>query len=305
MRHLKKILAFVMIISTLSLFSCEEKVKEFEYQKVDGGIEITKYNGTASEINIPEEIDGKTVVSIGEGAFETKQFSKITVPASVTTIKNYAFRQNIYLESVDIKGAIKSIPAGLFSFCVNLKEFDIPSSVETIGDNAFGGTGLKSVTLPDSVKKVGAFAFYGCVHLESFESGTGLEELGGSALSDCISLSDIKLNEGLKTIGESCFSSCTALKKIDLPTTIDTLEQYVFAATTLEEYHVPASIKTIRSYAFAGCKSLGNIYIPETVTKMETDIFNEMKDFVIHGKPDSTAEIYADNFGLKFEKDNH
>ena len=36
--------------------------------------------------------------------------------------------------------------------------------------------------------------------------------------------------------------------------------------------------------------------------KMEMDVFNEMKDFVVHGVPDSTAEIYADNFGLKFEK---
>ncbi len=302
MRHLKKLLVFVIVFATLSLLSCEEEVKEFEYQKVDGGIEITKYNGTDTEINIPEEIDKKTVVSIGEGAFETLQVTKITVPKTVTTIKNYAFRQNIYLENVEILGEIKTIPSGLFNFCVSLTEFEIPSGVETIGENAFGGTGLKEVVLPDSVKTVGNFAFYSCVHLSSFKSGAGLQSLGESALGECISLADITLNEGLTTIGEACFSGCTSLKDISIPSTIETLESYVFAATALEEYHVPSSIETIRSYAFAGCKSLGDIYVPDTVTNIERDAFNEMKDFVIHGIPDSTAEIYADNNGLKFEK---
>lgn len=303
MRHLKKILVFVMIVATLSLFSCEKEVKEFEYQKVDGGIEITKYNGTASEINIPEEIDGKTVVSIGESAFETLKVTKITVPKTVTTIKNYAFRQNIYLEKVEILGNIKTIPQGLFSFCVNLTEFDIPSGVEIIGGNAFGGTGLREVVLPDSVKEVESYAFYSCVHLKSFKSGSGLQKIGESAFGDCISLTDITLNEGVTSIGAGCFSSCSALKDIVIPTTVDTLESYVFAATALEEYHVPSSIKTIRSYAFEGCKSLGDVYIPDSVTKIERDVFNEMKDFVIHGKSDSEAEIYADKFGLEFEKE--
>ena len=303
MRYLKKLLVFAIVFASLSLFSCEKEVKEFEYQKVDGGIEITKYNGTSNEINIPEEIDKKTVVSIGESAFETLQVTKITVPKTVTTIKNYAFRQNIYLEKVEILGEIKTIPTGLFSFCVSLTEFEIPSSVEIIGENAFGGTGLKEVVLPDSVKEVGNYAFYNCVHLKTFKGGSGLEKLGANALGDCISLTDITLNEGLTSIGEGCFSSCTALKDIVIPTTVETLEPYVLAATALEEYRVPSGIKSIRSYAFAGCKSLGNIYIPESVTTLERDVFNEMKDFIIHGKPDSAAEIYADNNGLKFEKE--
>jgi len=303
MRYLKKLLVFVIIIASLSLLSCEKEVKEFEYEKVDGGIEIIKYNGTATEIIIPEEIDKKTVVSIGEGAFETLPATKITVPKTVTTIKNYAFRQSIYLEKVEFLGEIKTLPAGLFSFCVSITDFEIPSSVEIIGENAFGGTGLTEVVLPDSVREVDKFAFYNCVYLESFKSGSGLEKLGANAFGDCISLTDITLNEGLTSIGEGCFSSCSSLKEIILPTTVDTLESHVFAATALEEYRVTSGIKTIRSYAFAGCKSLGNIYIPDSVTKMERDIFNEMKDFVIHGKPDSEAEIYADNNGLKFEKE--
>ncbi len=282
--------------------SCEKTEPKFEYEKVDGGIMITGYNGSSTEINIPEQIKGKNVVSIGEKAFEFTTAEKITVPKTVTSIGSYAFRQSSTLKTVNILGEIKAIMPGMFNFCVNLTEFQVPDGVETIGENAFGGSGIEEVILPDSVKEIEEYAYYSCVSLKTFKSGSGLEKLGNSCFGACISLSDITLNEGLKEVGEGCFSSCSALKEIAVPTTVETLEPYVFSETTMEKYSVSEGIKTIRSYAFADCKSLGWIYIPESVTKMEKDVFNGTKDVVICGIPDSMAEIYADYNGLDFEK---
>ena len=43
---------------------------DYNYTVLDNGtVEITKYNGSAAEIIIPSEIEGKSVTSIGYGAF--------------------------------------------------------------------------------------------------------------------------------------------------------------------------------------------------------------------------------------------
>ena len=48
-----------------------EVFEGFEYVEISNKtVEITKYTGADAEVVIPDEIDGKTVVSIGESAFE-------------------------------------------------------------------------------------------------------------------------------------------------------------------------------------------------------------------------------------------
>ena len=44
---------------------------DFEYElRWDSTVEITDYTGSAAELEIPGEIDGHTVTSIGDSAFE-------------------------------------------------------------------------------------------------------------------------------------------------------------------------------------------------------------------------------------------
>jgi hypothetical protein len=59
------------------------------------------------------------------------------LPSSLKTIEQYAFK-NAMLFDVKLPEGFKNISANAFASCLTLDEISIPSSVETIGENAFG-----------------------------------------------------------------------------------------------------------------------------------------------------------------------
>ena len=86
-------------------------------------------DGLKSEIVIPSAIssNGKTysVKSIGDVAFnECKKLTSVTIPNSVTSIGNFAFR-NTSLTSVTIPNGVTSIGYNAFYYCTNLASVTI------------------------------------------------------------------------------------------------------------------------------------------------------------------------------------
>lgn len=92
----------------------ETKSNDFTYKKENGGITITKYNGTASEVIIPDKIGGEYVLCIGEGAFEASTASKIVIPECVKKIDWFAFRSCTQLTEISIPASVSKIEYGAF-----------------------------------------------------------------------------------------------------------------------------------------------------------------------------------------------
>ena len=70
--------------------------------------------------------------------------------------------------TVSIPNSVTSIGNKAFKDCENLDTVTIPNSVTSIGNNAFSGcTSLVSLTIPNSVTAIGNYAFYGCRSLDS------------------------------------------------------------------------------------------------------------------------------------------
>jgi hypothetical protein len=133
----------------------------------DGSANIVAYAGPPWVVTIPTNINGLTVTTIGEYAFEGDNLTNVTIPDSVTSIGAEAFGDCVNLTSVTIPGSVTSIGVVAFTGCSSLTNATIENGVTIIGNAAFQGTALTSVTIPRSVTIIGLEAFNGCNSLTS------------------------------------------------------------------------------------------------------------------------------------------
>lgn len=122
-----------------------EKVKnilkpDFEHTRIDSGIRIDKYTGSATSVNIPSRIDGLPVTTIGDWAFQSCESMKsIQIPNSVTSIGNWAFFNCASLTSIQIPSSVTTIGERAFADCASLKSVHISNPNTVIDKGAFNG----------------------------------------------------------------------------------------------------------------------------------------------------------------------
>ncbi len=152
----------------------------------NGTCEITGVANNAAinnQFTIPETAtnDSKTydIVSIGDNAFENKNFDKIIIPSKLTSIGKEAFKGCSTLkkmttpnsetseEIIIIPNSVISIGEGAFSGCNGMTKVIIGSSVSTIGNSTFQNTNLQNITIPNNITSIGDDAFSGCQNLTS------------------------------------------------------------------------------------------------------------------------------------------
>lgn len=177
MKKTSKILSLFLALTILigvtagfgiSAFANESPNNEYEYSLYgNGNICIDKYKGNATELTIPNKIDGKPVTKISYMAFGfCKSLKSVTIPNSITEIDYNAFVGCSSLESINIPNGVKILPYSIFGGCKNLKKIVIPDSVTTIEQWAFEGcTNLTHIIIPANVELLGPEAFVGCSSL--------------------------------------------------------------------------------------------------------------------------------------------
>ena len=136
----------------------------FEYTVTGGVATVTGCTGACpTTLVIPATLDGYSVTSIGDYAFDSNALTSVTIPNSVTSIGTGAFYNNA-LTSVTIGSSVTSI--GNYAFYSNaLTSVTIPNSVTSIGDDAFENNLLTSVTFLGNAPTEGDEVFDGNVGL--------------------------------------------------------------------------------------------------------------------------------------------
>ena len=118
----------------------------------DGTAEITGYTGKEKKLSVPAQLDGHTITSIGEKAFQhQKALEEITIPETVKAIHSHAFSHCDSLTALNLPDTLETIDNGAFEFCSKLSEVNIPDSVISFGKSVFHGcTGLKKVIVSEN-----------------------------------------------------------------------------------------------------------------------------------------------------------
>lgn len=126
------------------------------YSAIEGGLEISACaRSAAGKIEIPAEVDGKPVISIGQfGLANCVNVSEIVLPDSIVKIGNWAFANDKALVSVKLPAAIESIGKGVFKNCLALESAEIPASLTSLSELTFAGTAIKQLAIPDSIVSI-------------------------------------------------------------------------------------------------------------------------------------------------------
>ena len=249
------------------------------------------------ELEIPEEIDGYKVTTIGNSAFENcGSLTSITIPESVTSIEDFAFSCTS-LTSITIPESVTSIGDGAFEY-TSLTSITIPESVTTIGDSVFKSCdSLASITIPGSVTTIGNSAFESCSSLTSITIPKGVTNMGDRIFYCCSSLMSITIAEGVKSIKSKAFFGCSSLTSITIPEGVGSIgEGAFFNCTSLTSITIPESVSSIYEAAFRNCKSLTSIAIPKGVSRITESAFMECSSLTSIIIPESVTWIEGHAF---------
>ena len=322
----------------------------FTTQDTDGGVSITGYkcgSGASNEVLdvvIPNTINGKNVVAIGEHAFQTPvhtahgifefygmELTSVVIPEGVTSIGNDAFSGN-KLTSIKIPSSVTTIGDSAFSGN-KLTSVTIPTTVTTIGSSVFnnnqlpenqafiykrnkdgsvdktelvsyGGKKRNNVVIPNNVKVISDFAFQGS-QLTSVTIPSSVTTIKANAFSGN-KLTSVTISEGVTSIGNRAFAA-NQLTSMTIPSSIKIIEAYAFDHNQLVNVVISEGVSNIGAYAFSNNK-LTSVTIPSSLKILGDYVFtgNQLTSVVVKGKSSTSQfESYGSSvFGWNYDDSN-
>lgn len=236
---------------------------------------------------------------------------------------------------------VTGIQEKAFYSCPELKNVQIPSTVSTIGAQAFGESPLLSkiivdptnqnfyadnngilfnktqtelifcpktfsgaYTVPEDVQKIHAFAFNNCKQLTSVVLPNGLKRIEDGAFWGCSNMTSANIPSGLTYLGSDAFRNASSLSSsIVLPSTLSEIGSSAFKrCTSLSNVTIENGVEIIGGSAFVDCSNLKSIDIPNSVYSLGTSAF-ESAGLTSINIPESITEIQASVFyGCKLTK---
>ncbi|MBR2846435.1 MAG: leucine-rich repeat protein, partial [Solobacterium sp.] len=173
---------------------------------VYSGSTILGYVGTDTDVTVPSVINGATITSIAQIAFDSNErLVSVTVPDTVKNIGMGAFESCPNLRTVKLPEGLTELQQGLFMYCSSLKKIDLPDSLTEIGPAAFSDSGLTEIDIPESVESIGMSAFAGCTELEKVTIHSGLARIASYAFRGCNKVTELDLPLSLTKIGDAVF----------------------------------------------------------------------------------------------------
>ena len=172
----------------------------FYYTYSEEGVHL-EHCDLKGDVVIPDEIDGRPVVSIGGNDnwavisehyapffYNAADISSVVLPDTLVYIDNCAFADCVNLDDLKIPSSVRYIGDKAFFNCSKLTSIMLPRGLTSIGWYAFTGSSLTNITLPNGVESIGAYAFCECTSLKSVIIPDSVTGMGGRVFENCSNL---------------------------------------------------------------------------------------------------------------------
>ena len=294
------------------------KTVEVTYRTAHLFGEINTYAG---EINIPETTKNQnsnityTVVGIGGRAFECcGSLTKITIPATITRINDYAFNGCFNLKEIHICdigkwlkidfGESSSNPlcydGGLYLNSKLVTNLHIPSDIDIIKKYAFYNYEyLESITGGDNVVAIEQNAFYGCWKITELNIPKSTVSIGELAFYWNSSVETITIPESIKHIGLSSFYACKSLSTLyfnatDWNTVASGPNAPFGEDTPIRIVYIGEKVNSVPNYLFDRCNKIAAIYMSNSIPPIcgASTFITTVKENAILYVPDGSIDEY-------------
>lgn len=211
-----------------------------------------------------------------------KTITDLKIPESVTEISQYAFYGFENITNIELHDKIRKIGKDAFtgtSYYNNSEKwengvlyldnhlikinsdfdasvYEIKYGTKVIADNAFYGSSVTKIDIPDSVVTIGDSAFMSCMYISDINIPDSVTYIGEAAFCFCLSLTDITIPDSISEICRETFMYCMALKNVT----------------------IPKNVSSIETLAFDGCSSVTDVYYLGNETEwnsIDIDLYNE------------------------------
>lgn len=151
---------------------------------------LTAYLGSSPYALIPPSVHGVRVTAIGSTAFESpsrgsfETVFRVDIPEGVTAIEDEAFRRCVNLDWVTLPSTLKTVGSNAFYWFMG-RMSPLPDGLESVGSHAFDHVDLdNTLHIPKSLTRIGENAFYSANNLYSIYFPSGMLSIADGAFAD-------------------------------------------------------------------------------------------------------------------------
>ena len=190
--------------------------------------QLSTYNGTDTNVVIPDEVYGYKVTSIAPRVFyENNTIETISIPDTVDTIGLYAFAFCSKLQSVTLGENVTNLGDSVFLGCNSLESAQINCNIEKLPRGTFEKcSSLNDVTLSDTISEIGNTAFMDCASLEILPINMITQYGSNCFLGTGVTKVDVA--DGVTNIPWMCFANCYNLSEITIPSSVSSIDDTAF-----------------------------------------------------------------------------
>ncbi len=143
----------------------------------------------------------------------------------------------------------------------------------TIADEAFRHNSLTDVQIPDSVTSIGSSAFEGNGKLSSLQIGSGVTKIGNRAFYSA-NITNLQIPDNVTTLGAYAFFE-NPITSLTIGSGITRIEESTFYKAKISDVVIPDSITYIGESAFQANRSLTSVTLSSNLTSIGDFAFND------------------------------